>query len=249
MILKTQKGFKINDKYYKNLKKIAEKIFELENDVKKTTDLLWQKNITSLSSYDKDGKYFLLAHADYKTVKLKDLKENIAEYSKKQQGICFSAVSNEKTKLYNQEMQLQKGIVGIIAKPQKDAIVGISMHDMISIEFCDGKCETPDQFFHSKVDKCFDNGKSQIYCTGTKICPPQAIFDTCADTINEIILDKSKIEIMGVFYVKNSQREIPARLKEYLAEQELIAGHKLPVIQLQKINKLKQYDLDEVFSQ
>ena len=123
------------------------------------------------------------------------------------------------------------------------------MHDMISIEFCDGKCETPDQFFHSKVDKCFDNGKSQIYCTGTKICPPQAIFDTSADTINEIILDKSKIEVVGVFYMPKSDRDTPDRLMEFVEEQEKLVGHELPIIELHKVNKLHQYDLDEIFSQ
>lgn len=239
--------YKINDKYYKVLKRIANEIFKLEDDVKKVTDKLWENEITKIDSYDRNGKYFLLAHADYKTVKLENLSKEKAEYAQKQTGICFSAISNEKTKLYDQDKQFYRGIVGIIAKPKKDAIVGISMHDMISIEFCDGKCETPDQFFHSKVDKCYDDGKSQIYCTGTKICPPQAIFDTYADTINEIILDKNKIDVQAVFYVTDNMQQKPKRLNEYVAEQEKLAGRKLPVVQVTPKNKAGQYDLDRLF--
>ena len=100
---------------------------------------------------------------------------------------------------------------------------------------------------HSKVNRCFVRDNSQIYCIGTKICPPKEIFHIDADTINEIILDSKNIDVIAVFYLKNCQNKIPERFAEYKKSQEKICGHKLPEIEITSRNYLKQINLDEVF--
>lgn len=246
-------NFKINDDFYEILNKIAQNIFKIEDEVSMIVEKFWINAISNIDDYDKDKKYFLLAHVDRKFLSPQALPQALNSYSQSLQGLCFSAISSEKTRLYNNSQNAYdyyynpNGAVGIIANPKMNSIVGISNTDMLSTEFISGKCEFNKYFYHSKVNRCFVRDNSEIYCSGTKICPPREIFNINVDTINEIILDSKNIDIVALFYLKDSYGEIPERFDKYKKEQEKICGHSLPVIEVTSRNKLKQLNLDEIF--
>lgn len=253
IVLKNGNHHKIADKYYKVLSKIANSIFEIEDQIAPVVEIMWENAITDISNYDKNNEYFLLAHVDRKDMPEENFSEEFNKYNKLQEGLCFSAISNKKTRLYNDSSYScgyyshPNGAVGIIAKPKKDAIVGISLDDMLSTEYINEKCAFKKHFQHSKVNRCFYNQTNEICCNGTKICPPKEIFNFDVDTINEIILDSKKIEVMAVFYVKTKRGDIPTRLNAYKLQQEKLCGHTLPVIELLPRNKLSQINLDELY--
>lgn len=256
IVIENGSHHKIADKYYKVLNKIATDIFEIEDQMAPIVEKLWQKEISDIKNYDKDKEYFLLAHVDRKSVNEENLSKELKDYSKSQQGICFSVITDKKTRLFNNLYQSMnyyyypQGAVGIIANPKQNSIVGMSNTDMLSIEYVDGKCELAkhfDCFDHSKVDRCLVDGKNEICCKGTKICPPKEIFNISADTINEVILDSKNIDVQAVFYIKTPSGELPERLKEYKAQQEKICGHKLPIIEVKPRNYLNQINLDEIY--
>ena len=177
------------------------------------------------------------------------------EYNKSLKGLCFSAVTDNKTRLYNNQYHYSSyyshpaGEVGIIAYPRHNSIIGISDNDMLSVEYVNGKCEIDWSFEHSKVDRCFVNDANEICCSGTKLCPPKKVFNLDVDTINEIILDSNNIDVQAVFYVKTNAGKIPKRFEKYKAEQEKKCGHALPVIELKPHNYLHQINLDEVYNE
>jgi|GEM_PF-4536995 len=253
IILQNGDHHKIADKYYPVLKKLAESIFDIEDQIAPIVEKFWQQKTTSAKNYDPNGHYFMLAHVDRKHKGEEHFSQEFNNYNKSLKGLCFSLVTDKKTRLYNNQYYSYNyyshpaGEVGIIAKPKSDSIVGISDNDMLSTEYVNGKCGLDMYFEHSKVDRCLINGNNEICCNGTKICPPKKIFNFDVDTINEIILDSDKIDVEAVFYVKNSQGKMPERLKAYKLEQEKRCGHKLPVIELKPHNYLRQINLDEVY--
>ena len=240
--------FKIKDKYYKVLNKLAQSIFEIEDEIAPIVEKFWIDEMSSINQYDSGKEYFLLAHVDLKTTAAEDLSENIRNYNNSLQGLCFSAISDKKTRLYNdaknyyQYYYNPQGLVGIIANPKPNSIVGISNTDMLSTEYIDGDCALLRHF-----NRCFDRNGSEICHTGTKISPPKEIFNISADTINEIIMDSENIDIKAIFYVADSQGAKPKRLEQYKKEQELRFGKKLPVIEIKQRNRLGQINLEELF--
>ena len=255
MLEKDGNHYKIKDKYYKVMKKLAESIFEIEDEIAPIVEKFWLEELTSVDDYDANKEYFLLAHADLKTVDSDKLPKEIREFNDSLQGLCFSAISDKKTRLFNdaqnyyQYYSNPKGLVGIIAKPKRDAnaIVGISNTDMLSTEYVDDKCAFIKYFEHSNVNRCFARGNSKICCTGTKISPPSEIFNIDVDTINEIILDCKNIDVEAVFYVADAKGDVPERLEKYKAEQEKRFGKPLPVVEVKQRNKLCQINLDELY--
>ena len=245
--------YKIKDKYYKVMKKLAESIFEIEDEIAPIVEKFWLEELTDIKDYDADKTYFLLAHADLKTVDSEKLPKEVREFNNKLQGLCFSAISDKKTRLFNdaqnyyQYYSNPKGLVGIIAKPKINAIVGISNTDMLSTEFIDDKCAFSKYFEHSNVNRCFARGNSKICCTGTKISPPSEIFNLDVDTINEIILDSKNIDIQAVFYVADAKGDVPERLEKYKKDQEKRFGKTLPVVEVKQRNCLSQVNLDELY--
>lgn len=245
--------YRISNGYYKILNKLAENVFQLEDTVSKSVEVLWQNELTDASNYDKDDKYFMLAHVDYKTMKESEMSPEFKKYNQSQQGLCFSVVSDQKTRLYDNSLPYFSlyshpyGLVGIIAKPKQGAILGASYDDMLSTEYIDGNCALSRHFDHSLVNRCYQNGNSQICCRGTKIFPPKNIFGLSVDTINEVILDSNNIDVVSVFYVKDRNGEKPKRLAEYKKEQEQKWGKKLDIIELNPRNKMGQINLDEVY--
>lgn len=244
---------KINDKYYKVLKRIADSIFNIEDEMAPVVEKFWQKELTDIKDYDKNKKYFLLAHVDRKTMTEENFSEEFNIYNKSLNCMCFSAISNDKTRLYNNQYYSYNyynnpdGLVGIIATPKTGGFVGAAYDDMLSTEYINGKCAFERYFDHSKVDRCFVRENSEIRCNGTKICPPKQIFNIDVDTINEIILDSKNMQVVAAFYLKNSRGEIPERFIKYKKEQEKLFGHKLPTIEITTRNKLHQINLDEVY--
>ena len=244
--------YKINDKYYNALVKISESVFNVEEMVSKQVEKLWQQSFTNINSYSPEGEYFLLAHVDYKTIKEDD--ENLNNYNKGQQGLCFSVISNKKTRLYDNSLPYYNyyshphGLVGIIAVPKEGAILGASYDDMLSTEYINGECALSKHFDHSLINRCYQNGSSQIFCRGTKIFPPKNIFGLSVDTINEVILDSNKIDVVSVFYVKDSAGRIPERFEEYKREQEYKYGKKLDTIEVEPRNKTGQVNLEELYN-
>ena len=236
------------------MKKIAEKIFKIEDEIAPIVEELWQREFTNIENYSKDGNYFLLAHSALSTTPKEELNEEFREYLEAQNGMCFSLITNKKTRLYNGPTtsynyysKSNKGFVGIIAKPKKDGIIGMSFDDMLSTEYINDKCPLYQTFDHSNINTCYQKGNSKICCRGTRICPPKEIFNIDADTINEIILDRSKMDVQAVFYVKNSRDEIPENFEAYKREQEKLCGHKLKTIELTQRNMLNQINLDELY--
>lgn len=255
IIIKKGNHYKINDKYYRVLNKIANSIFKIEDEMAPVVEKLWQKELTDIKNYSIDNEYFLFAHTSIKSNYEKNMTDEIKEYFNNQKGMCFTAITDKKTRLYagskktyNYYAPTSDGVVGIIAKPKSNGIIGISFNDMISTEYINEKCPLDEVFHHSNVNTCYNDGNSKICCKGTKICPPNEIFNTSADTINEIILDKSKMEITAVFYVKNKRNEIPKHFNKYKQDQEKICGHSLPIIELKQRNNLNQINLDELYS-
>lgn len=252
--IQTGSKFKINDKYYKALSKIAKNAFEIEDEIAKINEMLWLKTLTDASKYSLGAEYSFLAHVDYKTMPREKMSKEFKKYNDCQQGLCFSLVNDKKTRLYDNSLSYYNyyshpyGLVGIIAKPQPGAIVGISDDDMLSTEYIDGECNLVRHFDHSKVNRCFARDNSEIYCRGTRTFPPKALFDLGVDTINEIILDSKKIDIQAVFYVKDRNGKMPERLVEYKKQQEKICGHKLNVIELNPRNRMNQVNLEMVFN-
>lgn len=245
---------KLKDKYYKVLSKIAESVFKIEDDIYKFVEKSWKDALSNINDYSPDGKYCLLAHADFKTYSKDEITSELKKYNDAQQGLCFSLITDKKTRIFDQSTNYynyyshKNGLVGIIAKPKNNSMLGMSDDDMLSTEYIDGKCALNRHFNHSKVNRCYKNGSSEIYCRGTKIMMPNEIFGISVDTINEIILDSNNIEIEAVFYVKNRNGEIPERLNQYKKEQEKICGHKLNIIELKPRNTLKQYNLEEIMA-
>ena len=243
---------RLKDDVFSALKKIAQSVFEIEEQVSKYVEAEWISALTDVKDYSSDSQYMLLAHADYKCYPQDDTPEELKKYNSQQQGLCFSLITDKKTRIFDQSTNYynfyshKNGLVGIIAKPKKDSMVSMSSTDMLSTEFIDGKCTLLRHFNHSKVNRCFVNGNSEIYSKGTKIIMPSNMFDLDVDTINEVILGANKIDVQAVFYVKTPNGQIPARFEEYKKEQEKLCGHKLQTIQLFPRNRLKQYNLDEI---
>ncbi|HAJ77646.1 MAG TPA: hypothetical protein DCO89_01075 [Clostridiales bacterium] len=255
IIKQNANSFEITDKYYPVLKKIAESIFKIEDEIAPVVEMLWQKEFTNIENYSKNGNYFLLAHSALSTKPKNELNDEFREYLQAQNGMCFSLITDKKTRLYNGPTtssnyyaKSSNGYVGIIARPKKNGIIGISFDDMLSTEYIDGKCVLNQSFDHSNINTCYEKDGSKICCRGTKICPPKEIFNISVDTINEIILDKSKMEVQAVFYVKNSKDEIPENFEAYKKEQEKLCGHKLKTIELIQHNTLNQVNLDEMYN-
>ena len=247
------KHYKINDKYYPVLKRIAESIFKIEDDMSGIVEKFWQQKITYIKDYDMNKDYFLLAHAVVNNLYFEEKSKEYEKYLNGQNGICFSVVTNKKTRLYAGATKnynyysYPRGTYGIIARPKDHSMLGTSYDDMLSTEFVNGKCEQNRYFRHSDINKCYDEKGSKIYCHGTKICPPNEIFNIDVDTINEIILDKSKIDVEAVFYVESQHHEKPKHFEEYKKIQEKIWGHELKTIKLNPRNMLKQINLDEIY--
>ena len=247
--------YKIKDKYFRVLKKLAESIFEIEDEIARIVEKFWIDELSNIEDYDAKKQYFLLAHADLKTVDSEKLPKEVKEFNDNLQGLCFSAISDKKTRLFNDAQNYHqyysnpRGLVGILAKPKagKDAIVGISNTDMLSTEYINEKCAFEKYFEHSNVNRCFVRGNSKICCTGTKISPPSEIFNLDVDTINEIILDSKNIDVEAVFYVTDAKGDIPERLEKYKKEQEKRFGKTLPVVEVKQRNKLCQINLDELY--
>ena len=246
-------NFKIKDKYYKVLNKIAQSIFEIEDELAPIVEKFWIDAISDIHKYNSNDEYFMLAHVDLKTTAQEDLSPELRAYNNSLQGLCFSAISDKKTRLFNnaqnyyQYYSNPRGLVGIIAKPKAGSIIGISNTDMLSTEYIDKKCEFAKHFEHSMVNRCFERDSSEICHTGTRISPPKEIFHISADTINEIILDSKNIDVEAVFYVADARGEKPERLEQYRKEQETRFGKKLPVVEVTQRNKLGQINLEELF--
>ncbi len=244
--------YRVNDKYYKAISKLAKSVFEVEDEIALIVEKLWIKKLSNIENYSPNGEYSLLAHVDYKTMPHGQMSPKFKHYNENQQGLCFSYVCDKKTRLFDTSQSYYnlyshpQGLVGIIAKPKPGSIVGMAYDDMLSTEYIDGDCALLRHFNHSKVYRCFERGNSEIYCRGTKILPPEAIFEIGVDTINEIILDSKNIDVQAIFYVKNGRGEPPERITEYKKQQEKLCGHKLPVIELCPRNRMNQVNLDAV---
>lgn len=254
VVKKDGNTYKINNKYYLFLNKLAESVFKVEETLAKTVEVFWQNALTDVHQYNKNSEYFLLAHVDHKTIKESDMSPKFKKYSQSLQGLCFSAVSDSKTRLYDNSLPYfslynhPNGLVGIIAKPKHGAILGASYTDMLSTEYINGDCALLRHFDHSLVNRCYQNGNSEICCRGTKIFPPKNIFGLDVDTINEVILDSNKIDVVSVFYVKDKFGEKPKRFAEYKKEQEKRWGKKLNIIELEPRNKTYQANLQEILN-
>lgn len=242
----------IRDKYYKVLSKLAKEAFLIEDNVSNITNLFWKDCLTDIDKYDENGNYFLLAHVDYKIPSQNGYTHELKDFNQNQNGLCFSVVSDKKTRLYDNSLPYYSyyrhpnGIMGFIAKP-KNGIICASYDDMLSTEYIDGSCALRRYFDHSKINRCYLNGRSQICARGTKIFPPRAIFDLSVDTINEVILDKNEIEITAVFYVKDKDGNKPFGFDEYKKQKERELGISLKEIELKPRNHLAQYNLEEVY--
>jgi len=242
----------LKDNVFIALKKIANSVFEIEEKVSKYVEAEWIRALTDVKDYSRDSQYMLLAHADYKYYPRGDTPVELKKYNNQQQGLCFSLITDKKTRIFDQSTNFynfyshKNGLVGIIAKPKAGSMVAMSGTDMLSTEYIDGVCTLNRHFNHSKVNRCFVNGNSEIYSKGTKIILPSNMFDLDVDTINEVILDSNNIDVQAVFYVKTPRGEIPERFVQYKREQEKKCGHKLMVIELFPHNKLKQYNLEEI---
>ncbi len=251
LFLRDNNIYKIKDEYYLKLRDIADSIFKLEDYVASYSKILWNNTLTDINEYDKDKKYCLLVHVDYKCLDPKMISEEFNYYCVNQMGMCCSLITDEKTKLYENvspySYTYNKGLVGVVVKPKNNNIVAGANTDMLSTEFVNNNCEYSRHFNHSKVNKCYDNDKNSIYCYGTKIFTPKHAFDNGVDTINEVILDKDNIEVVAVFYTKTADNQKPSRLDKYVKMQEEKIGHKLNVIEVQPRNMLKQIDLENLY--
>ena len=239
--------FKINKKYYKQLNKIANQIFALEDELAPIVEKLWQNKLSNISDYSSSGEYSLLAHAEYGPINYDDYSAEMKEYCENQQGMCFSLITDQKTKLYNQDKYWSEGIVGIIAKPKKDGFLVASYFDMLSTEYYKGECNFEQHFDHSDVNCVYRNGDNKICSYGTRICPPNAIMETDIDEINEVVLDKKLIDVEAIFYVKTAAGKIPEKLEAYYEKCKKEYGKELSIIEVKKRNKLYQYNLEDAY--
>ena len=210
----------------------------------------WIGFLTNPKDYSFGPDYSYLIHADFKFYPQRQVGNELLKYNNSQQGLCFSLATRKKTRIFDPAVSYYNyyhhpnGIVGIIAKPNKGAILSMSDTDMLSTEFVNGNCSLERHFKHSKINRCFVGGNSEIYSKGTKILLPDNMFDIDVDTINEIILDSSKIDVQAVFFVRTPSGKVPQRFEEYKKLQEKKCGHTLKTIELNPKNSLKQFNLE-----
>ena len=137
---------------------------------------------------------------------------------------------------------MSSNVVGLIYKISGDAIISASSRDMFSSPFKNGENPFKNEVYHhSNVLKLFDKDGYSIFGFGTRICTPNsAIMGSNVKQVREIVLDKSKIEPVGVFYISENIPERARELqKEYNIEKERI--------RITPKNKLNYIDLNEIY--
>ena len=237
----------IPKKYYTRLQKLAKRIFLLEYDVSLTTKKIWDRELTNPEKYDIDKSYALLLTAKFRNrrneVFTKDEIEQVKSFVKNVPIEYSSLNTDDYTFVFEQEWNDE--IVGLVYKISGDSIISASFKDMFTTPLKDKKNPFRESYYYSNVMRLFEKDGYEIYGLGTRICTPKAAIKgaTCLG-VREVLLDKSKIEPVAVFYFdKYDRKKAPERAEELMKEYNI----KKPPIRVTPRNKYHYFDLRELY--
>ena len=155
----------------------------------------------------------------------------------------YSSVNTDDfTYIFEQNRMGIENVAGLIYKITGDAIISASSRDLFSTPFVDGKNPfVHEVYHHSNVLRLYQKDGYEMYGLGTRICTPKsAIKGSNVKQVREVLLDKSKIEPVGVFYMS---QQVPERARELQKEYNF----KNPPVRISPKNKFKYYDLRELY--
>ena len=241
LFIQSDGHFSINDKYYDKLNKIAKSIFMLENDIAPTVEKIWDIQLTDTRKIDINQKYLIALSAKYKHRKNEVASDETNSFSKDMPFEYASINTNDFTFIFEENRTYSANIAGLIYKISGDAIISASSKDLLSTPFKNGK--TPfkiEIYHHSNVLKLYEKNGYEMFGYGTKICTPNsAIMGNEVKQVREIVLDKSKIKPVAVFYMGNV---VPERARELQKEYNLTNEP----IKIESKNELKFLDLEMI---
>ena len=237
----------ISKKYFPKLEKLAKKMFLLEYDLSLTTKKIWDEQLTNPEEYDSDKNYVLMLTAKFRNRRnetfTKSEIENVKKFVK-DVPIEYSSVNTEDyTFIFEQDWV--DNIAGLVYKINGDAIVSASFKDMFSTPYKNKENPFRELYRYSNVMRLFEKDGYEIYGLGTRICTPKAaILGSSCLGVREVLLDKSKIKPVAVFYLdKYDSNKIPERAKELMEEYNI----KKPPVKITPRNKYHYYDLREFY--
>ena len=241
---KEENTYRINPKYFNKLKKLAGKIFLLEDEMSETVNKMWKFQLTNINALKKGDKYCNLLTAKYKNRTFEARTEEKDEFMKNLPIEYSSVNSDDFTFLFEQKTSLNFGIAGLVYNIEEGAIIAASSNDLFSTPYKNDATPFKEAFHHSNVLRVFCKDDYSVYSQGTKICTPNAALkDMQVLTVKEVLLDRSKIKPVAVFYMSNDNT-IPERALELQKEYDI----KEPPIRVYGRNKENYVDLEEVFS-
>lgn len=233
---------RINDKYFKKLKALAEEIFKIEAECVDSVEQIWFDTLTPSKEHNYDN-YSYLAHVCIDQWRKQEQTPEFKEYCKNLVGYSTSYINNDKTKFFLERQYRDAGMVGYLVNFDKGAFIAGGNNDIFATEYIDGKCEFVEKYNFSPVKCLYVKGKSVIYGNGTRICTPKSAITAPVGTPSEIILDREFIHLESAFYVRpywdNYKKEVLEK-----ADQMAKNTQNPDPIQLCSFNKLKQVDYD-----
>ena len=236
---------RIADKYFKNLKKLADEIFKIEASMVDTVETIWMDNLTSTQNHSM-GKYSYLAHLKLGNWRRQGTSKEVEEYVKNLKFLSTSYINQDKTKFYMENRFKDCGMAGYVLTIDKGAFIAGKNNDMFTTELVDGKCEYVESYSYSPVKRLYVKGNSVVYGNGTRICTPQSAINSPASTVNEVLLDREFVHLERVFYVKPYWDKYKDDLQALVTKMTQKTKYSEP-LQLFCFNKLPQANLDELF--
>lgn len=233
---------KINDKYYKKLKALAEELFKIEAECVNSVEQIWFNTLTSSKDHNYDH-YSYLAHVNIDQWRKQAQTQELQEYCKNLVSYSTSYINNDKTKFFLERQYRDAGMVGYLVNFDKGAFIAGGNNDIFATEYIDGKCEFVEKYNYSPVKCLYIKGNHTIFGNGTRICTPKSAITAPVGTPSEILLDREFIHLEGAFYVRpywdNYKQEILNKVNQMAKN----TTNPDP-IQLCSFNKLKQVDYD-----
>ena len=190
------------------------------------------------------SEYITICSAKYDNRRKEESSEEKNVFANNMPFEYSSINSNEFTYIFEQNRHMLTDVVGLIYKIKGNAIVSASSRDLFSSPFKDGKNPFESQVYrHSNVLRVFEKDGYSIYGFGTRICSPKsALFGSNVKQVREVLLEKSKIEPIGVFYMSYNMPQKAIELQQKY-------NIKSEPIRIRERNDYHFYDLNELFEQ
>ena len=233
---------RINDKYFKKLKSLANEIFKCEAECVEAVEQIWMDTLTSCKEHNYDN-YSYLAHVSINQWRKQALTDEFKEYCDNLTCYATSYINNDKTKFFLERQYKAAGMVGYLVKFDKGAFIAGGNNDIFATEYINGKCEFVEKYNYSPVKRLYVKGNNVVYGNGTRICTPKSAITSAVGTPNEILLDKDHIHLERAFYVRPYWDQYKEEILNRANEMAKNTPNEDP-LQLCSFNKLKQVDYD-----